>query len=335
MSRQHMSRVLRGISWGQGLGWGWLLLLVAAALLADYLPLPLFPDLLHGNAPPLSPGHLLGTDPQGQDVLSGLVYGARTALLVSVPAALLAALLGMLLGGAAGFWGNIGLRFPLAGWLAAAAAGGTYTLVAAPGLNPWGGGWWPGLLVVAATLATNALAKWPPLRRPVAVPADALIAAAMVALAALPRLLLVLVVAVAIEPGVSTLGLLLTLVSWPASARLMRAETRRALRLPYLEAARALGLPTSRLLFRHILPTSWPVVRTSLPMSVAVLISLETTLSFLGVGLPPEVLGWGRLLAASRLAPSSWWLILFPALALLLTALALRQLLPTTGARRT
>ena len=114
----------------------------------------------------------------------------------------------------------------------------------------------------------------------------------------------------------------------------MRAETRRVLQLPYLEAARALGLPASQLLLRHILPTGWPVVRTSLPMSVAVLISLETTLSFLGIGLPPEVPGWGRLLAASRLAPSSWWLILFPALALLCTALALRQLLPTTGARR-
>jgi peptide/nickel transport system permease protein len=262
------------------------------------------------------------------------MYGARTALLVSFPAALLAALLGTTLGIAAGYWGNTGLRLPLAWVLAAAGAGITYGLVRAPEASPLAG-WWPVLVGSSATLAGIGLLRLQRLRQPVALPVNTLVSVAIILLAALPRLLLVVVVAAATEPGTSTLIGLLTLTFWPSSAMLIRAEARRIRQLPYLEAALALGLPIRNIIFRHVLPNSWRVIRTSLPMSLAVLIGLETTLSFLGVGLPPEVPSWGRLLAASRLAPSSWWLIVFPASALLFTALALRQLLPSDDVRRT
>jgi peptide/nickel transport system permease protein len=187
----------------------------------------------------------------------------------------------------------------------------------------------------SATLAGIGLLRLQRLRQPVALPVNTLVSVAIILLAALPRLLLVVVVAAATEPGTSTLIGLLTLTFWPSSAMLIRAEARRIRQLPYLEATLALGLPIRNIIFRHVLPNSWRVIRTSLPMSLAVLIGLETTLSFLGVGLPPEVPSWGRLLAASRLAPSSWWLIVFPASALLFTALALRQLLPSDDVRRT
>ncbi|WBA40433.1 ABC transporter permease [Hymenobacter canadensis] len=319
--------------WSQRLGWSWLLLLVAAALLADLLPLPAFPDLLHTNAPPLTAGHPLGTDPQGHDVLGSLIYGARTVLLVSVPATLLATALGMALGGAAGFWGNTGLRLPLATLLAGGVAALLFVVAGAPATSSLAA-WWPVLLLSASILANRLLFRKKWLQQPVALPIDTWVSAAIVALAALPRLVVVLVVAAATEPSTLTLTALLTLVLWPVPARLMRAETRRIQQLPYLEAARALGLPTYSILLHHVLPNSWRVLRVSLPMNLAVLIGLETTLSFLGVGLPPELPSWGRLLAASRLAASSWWLIVFPAVALLFTALALRQLLPAPKAER-
>jgi peptide/nickel transport system permease protein len=327
-----VKRFRRLARWGRCLSWGWLLLLVALALLADFLPLPAFPDLRHLNAPPLTAGHPLGTDPQGQDVLGTLVYGARTVLLVSVPATLLATALGMALGGGAGFWGNTGMRLPLSALLAGGVAGVLYAVVGAPGSNLLAV-WWPALLLTASVLATKALASQRWLQQQVALPVDTWVSAAIVVLAALPRLVLVLIVAAATTPNALTLMAVLTLVSWPGPARLMRAEARRIRQLPYVEAGRALGLPTYRLLLQHVLPNSWRVLRASLPMNLAVLIGLETTLSFLGVGLPPELPSWGRLLASSRLVPSSWWLVVFPVLTLLLTALALRQLLPATKAR--
>lgn len=294
--------------------------------MADILPLPAFPDLLRTDAPPLSSGHPLGTDAQGHDILGSLIYGARTVLLISVPATLLATALGIVLGGAAGFWGNTSLRAPLAALLAGSVAALLYTVLGVPTISPTAM-WWPIFLLAASILAAKFLARWRWLQHTVALPIDSWLSMALVALAALPRLVLVLVVAAATEPNAITIMALLALVSWPGPARLMRAETRRIRQLPYLEAGRALGLPTHTLLLRHVLPNSWRVLRTSLPMNVAVLAGLETTLSFLGIGLPPELPSWGRILAASRLSPSSWWLIVFPVLALLLTALSMRQLL--------
>ncbi|QNH63035.1 ABC transporter permease [Hymenobacter sediminicola] len=312
-------------SWSWRLSLGWLLLLAAAALFADFFSFPPSPDLLQINAAPLASGHLLGTDSQGQDVLRGMLYGARTALLVSVPTTLLASALGTALGVAAGYWGNSRMRLPKAWLISLACFLALYALFTAPASSPLAG-WWPLCLAGGGLVLGSILSRFSQWRATVALPIDSLVSAAIVFLAALPRLLLVVLVATAVSPSVATLVLLLTLTFWVPSARLMRAEVRRIRWLPYFEAATALGLPTRQIIFRHVLPNCWQVVRTALPLSLAAIISLETTLSFLGVGLPPEVPSWGRILAAGRVAPSSWWLIVFPTVALLLTALSLRRL---------
>lgn len=304
----------------------WLLALLLAACLAGLLPDTLLaPDLLHSNAPPFTPGHLFGTDPLGQDVLVALIYGARTTLLVSLPAATGAALLGTLLGGMAGYWGNRSFRLLLAYWLAGGAALLSYIL-----LRPTGTGyntlWWPLALLVAAAALGWCLQKLPALNRFYAFPIDAIVLAAVALLGSIPRLLLILTVAASVEPTVAGLVVLLIFTFWPAAARLVRAEVLRVRRLSYVDAAHATGLPTSRILLRHILPNVWGPIRTAWPLSVATIITLETTLSFLGVGLPPEIPSWGRLLATSRLATSSWWLLVLPALCLLATTLSLRAL---------
>jgi peptide/nickel transport system permease protein len=96
--------------------------------------------------------------------------------------------------------------------------------------------------------------------------------------------------------------------------------------LPFVMAAEAVGLPPLRILRRHIWPVIWPVLLARIPLSIALIIGLETTLSFLGVGLPPEVASWGRLLASSRLAPNAWWLIVCPGSAIFLTIWSLQAL---------
>ena len=70
------------------------------------------------------------------------------------------------------------------------------------------------------------------------------------------------------------------------------------------------------------------VAMVALPLSIAGLLGLESTLSFLGVGLPPEIASWGQQLAAARQAPQAWWAILFPALMLATTILSMHFLAP-------
>jgi peptide/nickel transport system permease protein len=305
----------------------WLSIVACVALVAPWLPFPFSPDsvdLTQITQPPFlppsipnGPRHWLGTDGLGRDVLAALVFGGRTAMLVSLPAALLSTALGTFLGSVAGFWGNEGLRIPIVYWLIAGllaigfAAGITSISIVS--------------LVVATTGAALVLVKASILHHSWAFPADRLIQGAGALLAAVPRLVLILSLAAVQDSSLLGLFLLLTLTFWTEPAQLVRAELLRVRALPYIEAARAAGLSGGQILWRHALPNAWRTVRTALPLSLSSLIGLETTLSFLGVGLPPEMPSWGRILATARFDPTAWWLIVFPALALAATTLALRQ----------
>ena len=305
---------------------GWLVLVGGVGLLAPWLPLPFapgVPDLLHVAEPPswgAAPRHWLGTDPLGCDVLMELLFGARQVAILSVPAALLAALLGALAGGSAGFWGDRGGRLSLGSGLLGLAVG--WWLVALPG-----GRLVAGLLLGAAILAWWVAPRvrwvgrttWP-------LPLDSLFQTAITLLGAVPRLVLVLVLAAGPPLATGQLLILLVVVAWPEPARQVRAQMQQVRELPFVEAARALGLPTGRVWLRHALPHACRPLQATVPLSLAGLIGLESTLAFLGVGRPPDVSSWGRLLGMLRQEPGAWWLLVSAGGALLLTLLALQRL---------
>ncbi|GAC1375114.1 MAG: hypothetical protein NVS3B25_17590 [Hymenobacter sp.] len=308
-------------SWFRTLAILWLGLVVLTAALASALPLPYppsVPDLAHVSQSPFGPGrHWLGTDALGRDVLSNLVFGARTAVLLTLPAAMLSALLGGLAGGAAGFWGN-NARMPAAYWLVAAGSGWWLLRLPVPGgglvVAALGAG-----LGLAARVRRRPLHTWP-------VPLDRGVMAAATTLDTVPRL--VLVVTLTAGTGLSIPGLLalLTLTAWPYPARLVRAQMLQVRTLPFVEAARAAGVPAAQIWLRHALPHAWQPLRTALPLSIAGLLGLESTLSFLGIGLPPDIASWGRLMATARDEPGAWWVFLFPSILLIISILSLNVL---------
>ena len=303
----------------------WLGLIMAVGLLSPWLPLaypPGSPDLLHVAAPPGAP-HLLGTDSLGRDVLAGLVAGAQRLVRLSLPAVALAAALGAVAGGAAGFWGNRQLRLPLVGlvWLLGL-AWWWLALPTRPGLGLAFG-------VGALLLTAASLPKWRGGRAPrltFALPLDSLVLGATALLGAVPRL--ILLAALAAGPPLSTplLLALLALIAWPETARLVRAQMLRVRVLPFLEAARASGLPGWRVWLRHAMPHACQPLYAFAPLTLAGLVGLENTLAFLGIGQSPDVVSWGSQLATVRQDPAAWWVALGPGMALLLTLLALQQL---------
>jgi peptide/nickel transport system permease protein len=305
---------------------GWLVMVGMAGLLAPWLPLPFavgVPDLLHVAEPPAwatAPRHWLGTDLFGRDIATELLFGARQIVVLSLPATVLAALAGAVAGGCAGFWGNQGCRPPLAAWLLGWA--GVWGLAALPG------GWYAsgGLLGAAALawwtaprLLWVSRMRWP-------LPLDSLFQAATTLLGAVPRLVLVLVLAAGPSLSTGQLLLLLGAVAWPEPARQVRAQMLQVRALPFVEAARAMGLTTSQVWLRHALPHACRPLRATVPLSLAGLVGLETTLAFLGVGRPPDVASWGQLLGMVRQEPGAWWLLASAGGALLLTLLALQRL---------
>jgi peptide/nickel transport system permease protein len=119
----------------------------------------------------------------------------------------------------------------------------------------------------------------------------------------------------------------LVLVYTPRVARVVRASTLVVRELAFVEAARAVGVPTPRILWRHILPNLVSPITVQGTFIFAYAILAEAALSFLGVGVPPEIPTWGTMVAGSQqYAHQALWIVLFPGLAIIVTALSLQLL---------
>jgi peptide/nickel transport system permease protein len=94
----------------------------------------------------------------------------------------------------------------------------------------------------------------------------------------------------------------------------------------YIESARAMGLADFYILIRHALPNSLSSVIVAATFGIASLISLESTLSFLNIGMPADMASWGKMVASARNNFSAWWLVLFPGLALCGTVLSIQAI---------
>jgi len=243
-----------------------LALLLLAALLAPWIS-PQNPydlarlDLLDAR---LAPGgraaaggtYWLGTDGQGRDMLSAILYGLRTSVTVGFASTAL------------------GLAIGVSAGLAAA----------------WFGGWVEGFLMRLADLQL-----------------------------AFPSILIALVLLAVLGQGLDKIVAALVAVQWAYYARTARAAALVERRKEYIEAAVALALPDSRIIFRHLLPNCAPPLLVLAAVQAAAAITLEATLSFLGLGLPITEPSLGLLISNgfAYLLSGHYWISLFPGIALL------------------
>lgn len=141
---------------------------------------------------------------------------------------------------------------------------------------------------------------------------------------AFPFILLAIMFLVILGPGVMNIIIVLGVGQWVTYARIVRAQTLSLREKEYVEAARALGDPTFLIIFRTILPNIIAPLTVIASFNVASVILSEASLSFLGLGVPPNVPTWGAMLADSRdqLMANKWWLAFFPGIAIVLTVLA-------------
>jgi peptide/nickel transport system permease protein len=145
---------------------------------------------------------------------------------------------------------------------------------------------------------------------------------------AFPFILLAIMVLVILGPGLVNLVIVLAIGQWVVYARIARGETISQKRRDYVESARAIGVQDRRILSRAILPNILAPLVVIASFNVAAVILSEAALSFLGLGVPPEVPTWGGMLAESRdqLLGGYWWLAVFPGVAIMLTVLSLNIL---------
>lgn len=142
---------------------------------------------------------------------------------------------------------------------------------------------------------------------------------------AFPFILLATMVLVVLGPGVLNLVLVLGVGQWVTYARIARGETISQRSKEYVEAARSIGLRDWQIMTTCILPNILAPLIVIASFNVASVILSEASLSFLGLGVPPDVPTWGAMLAESRdqLLGGKWWLAVFPGLAIMMTTLSL------------
>lgn len=141
---------------------------------------------------------------------------------------------------------------------------------------------------------------------------------------AFPFILLAIMFLVVLGPGLLNLVLVLGIGQWVTYARIARGQTVSQREKEYVEAAKALGARQASVMFTSILPNIVAPLIVLASFNVASVILAEAALSFLGLGVPPEVPTWGGMLAESRdqLLAGRWWLAVYPGLAIMMTVLS-------------
>jgi peptide/nickel transport system permease protein len=146
------------------------------------------------------------------------------------------------------------------------------------------------------------------------------------ALLALPGLVLMIIFAAVLGPSLLNVVLVISVLSWPPVARVVRSQVVSLKEYPHVEAAKAFGASTARIIFRHIAPATMPVVVANMVLQISNAIIAEAALSFLGLG-DPRIPSWGGILRfAFRMGAMSagyWWYVVPPGVGILLAVLSI------------
>jgi peptide/nickel transport system permease protein len=279
--------------------------------------------------------HLLGTDGIGRDLASGLIHGTRISLMVGLVSMGIASLIGIILGALAGFFGDNKLKMPrikyhftliglffgffygfgqrkyaISDGFSEGVVSGVVELLISTAII---------ILSVTVFRLISRLIKINKLQEETYVPIDTFVSRGIELLNSIPRLLLIITITAVVERSIWIVMIIIGITGWTGIARFTRAELLRIRSLEFVQAAQSLGFSSARTIFKHALPNALAPVFVSIAFGIASAILIESGLSFLGIGVPDDIVTWGSLLNLGRQNLEAWWLIIYPGMAIFLT----------------
>lgn len=287
--------------------------------------------------------HHFGTDQLGNDLMSGIIHGCQTSLKIGLLSALIAGFFGIILGAISGYYGNDGLRISLGeyllGWLGLflglfcgfisrsnVLQDAFQTSFWLSALQVFLSCSFPILGMIAFSFIGKLISNIFKVNQ-LAVPLDDIIQRFTELFSAVPKILIILTLAAVFrEKSVGLVIGIIGLSSWPSVSRFTRGEMLRIRSLNYIEASRSIGMSDFRIIFKHALPNAFTPIFTQLTFIVSGSILAESSLSFLGIGVPDDVVTWGAILSAGRQQFDAWWMVLFPGLAIFFSVMLFQAL---------
>lgn len=280
--------------------------------------------------------HYLGTDGLGRDVMSGLLHGSRISLTVGMVSVGISAFIGIIMGSFAGFYGDDRLRmsrirflfviiglflgyfygFHIRADLLGDALSNSFVMFIIHAILSF--------LIFVGTIGLMYVAAIPFQRIPflgkeLTVWVDITISRIIEIIVSIPSLLLIITIAAIAKPSLYLVMAIIGFTSWTGIARFTRGEMLKVKNMDYIQAAKALGYSQIRVIFVHALPNALSPVFVSIAFGIAAAILIESSLSFLGIGVPASTVTWGSLLSEARSSASAWWLAIFPGAAIFIT----------------
>jgi peptide/nickel transport system permease protein len=266
--------------------------------------------------------YLFGTDELGRDVFARMLQGAWVSLTVGFVAVGISVLVGILMGGLSGYYGErpISLRHVLTAFFLLVGIGflsaGDFTVAT---------------ILCFISVALVALSKNKTIRRYPWIRSlfagtfsvDTLIMRFVDIMLCFPSFFLILTVVALLPPSIYNIMIVIGLTSWEGTARFVRAEFLSLREQDFVTAARALGVSDLRIIFRHMIPNAIAPVLVSATIGIAGAILTEAGLSFLGFGVPPPHATWGNILSdGKRFIFDAPWLTFVPGFAILIVVLS-------------
>lgn len=287
------------------------------------------PDLsnLHVEEIPTLGIYVFGTDNLGRDVFARMLQGAWVSLTVGFVAVGISVLIGILMGGLAGYFGQnrirvfhlVALLLLLLGSVILAAgailSGGILLLMGVFLLV---------FMIRSKTLQPESGRKtWTRFLFIEAISIDTVIMRFVDIMLCFPSFFLILTVVAILPASIYNIMIVIGLTSWMGTTRFVRAEFLSLREQDFVTAARALGISDVRIIFRHMIPNAISPVLVSATIGIATAILIEAGLSFLGFGVPPPDATWGNVLAdGRRFIFDAPWLTFIPGLAILIVVLS-------------
>jgi peptide/nickel transport system permease protein len=281
--------------------------------------------------------HWMGTNDGGEDVLAGLIHGGRISLSIGFISMGIASILGLFFGAIAGYFGDTRFQTTRAKfWMVMISlpfaffygfGNRTYALKDAIANSGFSFllQFLFSILVFAVVIKLfsflgKLMSKGKYFGKHVNVPVDSIVSRGIEILNSIPTLILILSLSTLVkEPSIIYVMVIIGLTGWTGIARFTRAEFLKIRRMEYIEAAQAMGFKERRIIFRHALANGMAPAMVYIAFGIAGMIIVESSLSFLGIGVPRDIVTWGKLLSQGRENFNAWWLIIFPGLMIFIT----------------